>query len=79
MWLPGGMTPSAKSALGDMAPKYTLEQFMESELLINLTEHMLVPEHVVMTDEEKKELLARWNSIFRFLEKLRPNVLTIQL
>lgn len=55
-----GMTPSAKQALVDMAPKYILEQFLESELLINITEHMLVPEHVVMTAEEKQELLERY-------------------
>ncbi|KAL3868642.1 hypothetical protein ACJMK2_041425 [Sinanodonta woodiana] len=55
-----GMTPSAKQSLVDMAPKYILEQFLESELLINITEHMLVPEHVVMTPEEKSELLTRY-------------------
>lgn len=54
-----GMTPSAKQSLVDMAPKYILEQFLESELLINITEHELVPEHVVMTPEEKQELLMR--------------------
>jgi DNA-directed RNA polymerase I, II, and III subunit RPABC1 len=46
-------------SLVDMAPKYILEQFLESELLINITEHELVPEHVVMTPEEKQELLSR--------------------
>ncbi|XP_076462748.1 DNA-directed RNA polymerases I, II, and III subunit RPABC1 [Babylonia areolata] len=55
-----GMTPSAKQALVEMAPKYILEQFIETELLVNITEHMLVPEHVVMTTEEKTELLARY-------------------
>ncbi|KAK7482689.1 hypothetical protein BaRGS_00018296 [Batillaria attramentaria] len=55
-----GMTPSAKQALVEMAPKYILEQFIETELLVNITEHMLVPEHVVMTPEEKTELLARY-------------------
>nr|CAD7265319.1 unnamed protein product [Timema shepardi] len=54
-----GMTPSAKQSLVDMAPKYILEQFLESELLINITEHELVPEHVVMTPEEKQDLLLR--------------------
>lgn len=55
-----GMTPSAKQSLLDMAPKYSLEQFMEAELMINITEHELVPEHVVMTTEEKRELLQRY-------------------
>lgn len=63
----GGMTPSAKQSLVDMAPKYILEQFLEAELLINITEHELVPEHVVMTPEEKQELLARY--------KLKENML----
>lgn len=63
----GGMTPSAKQSLVDMAPKYILEQFLESELLINITEHELVPEHVVMTPEEKQELLCRY--------KLKENML----
>nr|CAD7445748.1 unnamed protein product [Timema bartmani] len=62
-----GMTPSAKQSLVDMAPKYILEQFLESELLINITEHELVPEHVVMTPEEKQDLLLRY--------KLKENML----
>merc|ERR1711976_609713 len=55
-----GMTPSAKQALVEMAPKYILEQFLQQELLINITEHELVPEHIVMTKEEVTELLARY-------------------
>jgi DNA-directed RNA polymerase I, II, and III subunit RPABC1 len=54
------MTPSAKQSISDMAPKYILEQFIESELLVNITEHELVPEHVVMTPEEKRELLIKY-------------------
>ena len=43
-----------------MAPKYILEQFLEAELLINITEHELVPQHVVMSQEDKTELLQRY-------------------
>ena len=42
-----------------MSPKYTLEHFQEAELMVNITEHELVPEHVVMSVEEKAELLAK--------------------
>ncbi|KAF3829672.1 hypothetical protein GH733_003936 [Mirounga leonina] len=83
-----GMTPSAKQSLVDMAPKYILEQFLQQELLINITEHEvggcwgtaeLVPEHVVMTKEEVTELLARqWSlgfSLTELLSKLRENQL----
>lgn len=55
-----GMTPSAKQALIDMAPKYILEQFLESELLINITDHELVPTHIILSIEEKNELLGRY-------------------
>ena len=44
-----GMTPSAKQALVDMAPKYILEQFMEAELMINITEHEVSHTHSVVT------------------------------
>lgn len=55
-----GMTPSAKQSLVDMAPKYILEHFLESELLINITEHELVPKHILLTPDEKAELLSRY-------------------
>uniref|UniRef100_A0AC35UCV0 RPB5 homolog n=1 Tax=Rhabditophanes sp. KR3021 TaxID=114890 RepID=A0AC35UCV0_9BILA len=56
----GGMTPSAKQAIIDLAGKYTIDQFAENELVVNITEHELVPEHIVMTEEEKRELLKRY-------------------
>lgn len=31
-----GMTPSAKSSISDMAPKYQLEHFVEAELMVIL-------------------------------------------
>ena len=32
---------------------------MEEELLVNITEHSLVPTHVPLSDQEKKDLLER--------------------
>ena len=37
-----------------------MEHFRDEELLVDITEHELVPEHVVLTDEEKAVLLARY-------------------
>jgi DNA-directed RNA polymerase I, II, and III subunit RPABC1 len=42
-----------------MAGTYTLEDFEEASLLVNITLHVLVPQHEVLTSEEKKALLAK--------------------
>ncbi|PRP87148.1 DNA-directed RNA polymerase [Planoprotostelium fungivorum] len=55
-----GMSPFAKQALAEIQPKYKFEQFTETELLVNITEHQLVPEHVRLTKPEKKALLERY-------------------
>lgn len=54
------MTPSAKQALTEMAPEFVLEHFTESELLINITEHEMVPQHILLSMEEKQELLTKY-------------------
>ncbi len=54
------MTPSAAKVMTTMAPKYLLEQFTETELVVNITEHTLVPQHVVLTDDEKRALLIKY-------------------
>lgn len=38
----------------------TIESFTESELLVNITKHILVPEHRILTEEEKQTLLKRY-------------------
>lgn len=55
-----GLTPSAKQAMKDVAPEYILEDFMESEMLINITEHELVPQHILLTEDEKQDLFSRY-------------------
>ncbi|CAG8520670.1 5888_t:CDS:2 [Ambispora leptoticha] len=63
----GNMTAAANKAIqsmnqGDRVPDkayYEIDSFSEAELLVNITEHQLVPTHIVLTDEEKKTLLKK--------------------
>ncbi|KAH9928681.1 DNA-directed RNA polymerase RPB5 subunit [Fomitopsis serialis] len=57
---PGNMTPSARKVIAAMASQYKLEEFSESDLLVNITHHTLVPKHEVLSPEEKKELLETY-------------------
>ena len=42
-----------------MALEYHLESFKETELLVNITNHFLVPKHSIMSKDEKLALLAK--------------------
>ncbi|EPZ34645.1 DNA-directed RNA polymerase I [Rozella allomycis CSF55] len=55
------MTPPANKVIEQLSHKFTLEKFEESELVVNITEHILVPKHQLMSDEEKKELLEKYH------------------
>eukprot|EP01104_Vermistella_antarctica_P001154 TRINITY_DN11214_c0_g1_i1.p1 TRINITY_DN11214_c0_g1~~TRINITY_DN11214_c0_g1_i1.p1 ORF type:complete len:207 (-),score=52.66 TRINITY_DN11214_c0_g1_i1:76-696(-) len=68
-----GMTAFAKQALQQTAPKFQLEHFQETELLVNITRHILVPQHVVLTDEEKQVLLTRYKLKETQLPRIQPN------
>lgn len=42
-----------------MAHLYRLQEFAESDLLVNITHHKLVPRHEILSPDEKKMLLER--------------------
>jgi len=55
------MTPFARQSLLETErTKFHMEQFLEQELLVNITEHVLVPKHVLLDELEKKQLLERY-------------------
>ena len=57
----GKLTNYAKQAMQQYATQgYRLEYFRDNELLVDITEHKLVPEHIVLSPQEKNELLARY-------------------
>lgn len=41
-------------------PKGGVEVFVEQDLLVNITKHELVPKHVLLSAEEKAQLLSRY-------------------
>ena len=53
------ITPFAKQAIQEMAENYKIEYFRDSELLVDITEHRLVPTHNVLDNVQKAELLKR--------------------
>lgn len=55
------MTNHAKQALQELrAHGIIVECFTADELIVDITEHELVPPHEVLSDEEKKQLLERY-------------------
>ena len=62
-----GVTPFAKtalqemaSALQEMASTYLIEHFRDAELLVDVTEHRLVPAHALLSPEDRQALLDRY-------------------
>lgn len=67
------ITPFAKQAVQEMSDAFRIEHFKEAELLVDITQHTLVPEHQVLTSNEKIELLKRYRLKDTQLPRIQPN------
>lgn len=56
-WIRATAQVSASSGAG---PQGGIEVFLEQDLLVNITKHELVPKHVLLSAEEKQQLLKRY-------------------
>ena len=69
------LTPAMKSVIREMSTgsgdRFRLEYFKDSELLVDITEHELVPEHIVLSNAEKKTLLNRYRLKANQLPKIQ--------
>jgi len=64
-------TPTSLKLTGTLNPKDNIvEIFQESELVVNITLHELVPKHQLLSNEEKAELLKR----YRLKESQLPRI-----
>lgn len=54
------MTPSANKIVQGVQGQFQIDTFQESDLVVNITHHELVPRHILMTPEEKRELLNKY-------------------
>uniref|UniRef100_A0A060T955 DNA-directed RNA polymerases I, II, and III subunit RPABC1 n=1 Tax=Blastobotrys adeninivorans TaxID=409370 RepID=A0A060T955_BLAAD len=63
------ITPAAQKLFSSVSPA-TIETFQESDLIVNITKHVLVPKHIRLSDAEKKELLER----YRLKESQLPRI-----
>eukprot|EP01070_Trichotokara_eunicae_P007612 Trichotokara_eunicae@DN5482_c0_g1_i3.p1 len=55
------LTAFGREAIAEAAPNHIIECFLETELLVNITKHELVPKHIPLSSEEKEALIARYN------------------
>ncbi|CAG8669914.1 3737_t:CDS:2, partial [Acaulospora colombiana] len=61
---PGTLTAAANKAIQVINTKenrnYEIDTFSEADLMVNITQHQLVPQHYVLSEEEKKILLSKY-------------------
>lgn len=67
------ITPFAKQAVQEMSDSFRIEHFKEAELLVDITQHQLVPQHELLTKSEKVELLKRYRLKETQLPRIQPN------
>ena len=69
----GMLTSQATQKIVDINTELQIECFHISELIVNITQHELVPQHILLNEEEKKFLLQRYKIKESQLPKIMIN------
>ena len=56
----GKFSNFAKQSLAELSPRLLIEHFRDEEVMVDITQHELVPEHQLLNDSEKLQLLSRY-------------------
>lgn len=57
----GILTPSSRAAIKKASSRYEIQWFSAKELRVNITHHILVPQHILLSTDEKQRLLQRYH------------------
>lgn len=60
-----------RQLISGISADYAIEDFQEADLLVNITDHQLVPPHQIISPQEKKELLKK----YRLKDSQLPRIL----
>ena len=69
--IPGKISDQAKKKIQEIKNELLIEIFTLSELVVNITEHELVPKHILLSLKEKEDLLKR----YRIKDSQLPKIL----
>lgn len=67
------LNPYAKQAVQEFSDSFRIEHFKEAEMLVDITKHTLVPVHIVLSGNEKAELLKRYRLKETQLPRIQVN------
>ena len=68
----GKMSQQAKQKIIDISSDLSIDIFTINDLVVNITEHELVPKHILLSNKDKEELLKR----YKIKENQLPKILT---
>jgi len=64
------VTSFAKKEISKLSSKYSFEIFLENEMLFNITKHRIVPLHILLNENETKEIIDCYGKRAFYLPKI---------